>query len=172
LGELDRVILPRLTELLKRLLTYPRQIDIRRHASYIQVAVDVICAGVLSDGLKGAKFSRIYRDEKLQKETERFSDFIELQDSKTTSNDTYMRAQARKALQEEVAELKKECESLRRDRNSKREDVDLQNMKTLENQRAQELRKITELEKRQVLDRQLIAKLKDEREKVSVIELL
>lgn len=163
------MILPRLTELFKRLLNHPWQADFRRHAPYIQVAISVICAGLLREGLPNAKFSCVYCDETCRKETTRFSEFRELQQSKTISDDTYMRAQARKLLQEEVAEWKKKYHDLL-DRN--REGVDLQKMKTLENRRDQDLQKIAELEKQQISDHQKNAKLENERDKVSVIELL
>jgi len=147
LGELNRVILPRLTELLTNLLTYPHQIELRHHTSFIQAAVSIICAGVLARGLPGAKFHCVFRDEKLQKETQSFSEFLDIQNSKTTSNDNHIRAEARKALQQDLELWKKKWKDV---------NADLQQMKS---GRAAE-------------DLQKLAALKDKQKNVSAIGLL
>jgi hypothetical protein len=163
------VIFPRLTELLMRLLKYPRQIDLSHHASYIQVAVSVICAGILSHGLPGAKFFRIYRDEKLQKETQKFDEFVNMQKSqRIQEEEKFMRTRVREILEEESAAWKKKYEDLasrvRRDRDSKQEGVD-EKTKTLENKY---LQKIEELEKQRILDHRKITTLGN----VNVVKLL
>lgn len=177
-GRVDEIvqgILPRLGEILRQLLQCSQPICLpSKVPGFLQLAVRVICAGILSEKLAGAKQYLVYVDGMQQ--TTNVQEFAEWQRLKVVQKEAYGRALARdlrlEAPNKEVAELKKELKTKCGDRRDsprfkdpelKKPDVNLQKIKKLEENQAFNLQKIAELEKQRAVDNKKITELIDER---------